>query len=57
MPFQWLRNHTGSLLHSAISAPAVSGLAVKEIAKFSTVVITIANTDIETDTELEDQIA
>ena len=57
MPIQWRGNNIGSLLHSAISATAVSGLVVKEIAKFSTVVITIANTDIETDSELDDQIA
>ena len=57
MPIQWLRNNIGSLLHSAISATAVSGLVVKEIAKFSIVMITIANTDIETDSELDDQIA
>ena len=41
LPVQWLR----------ISAAAVCCLVVKEIAKFSTVVITIGDTDIDTDTE------
>ena len=57
LPIQWLRINAGSLLHSAISTAAVCGLVVKEIAKVSTVVITIANTDIETDTEVDDHIA